>query len=88
MVFVSLRYAVMTFKSHSSYGVHIVYHLAIDRAGLTRGEITVITVLQVYANLACSLHLKLIQGSLCLGNNNLILKHGDISCFTVSIYFY
>ena len=31
---VSLRYSVMTFKSHSSYGVHIVNHLTAYRTCL------------------------------------------------------
>ena len=35
----------MTFKFHSSYGVHIVNHLAADAACLTGGEITVVALL-------------------------------------------
>jgi hypothetical protein len=48
---VSLRYSVVTFKSHSSYGVHIVDHLTADGACLTGSEITVVAVaVEVYAN--------------------------------------
>ena len=63
---VSLRYAVMTFKSHSSYGVHIVYHLTANRTGLLRGKATVVTLLKVYANFVCCLHLDLLKSLLCL----------------------
>ena len=64
---VSLRYAVMTFKSHSSYGVHIVYHLTADRASLTGSEIAVVAVaVKVYANFVCCLHLDLLKSLLCL----------------------
>ena len=36
----------------SSYGTHLLDHLATDRTGLAAGQITVVTVLQVNANLS------------------------------------
>ena len=41
----------MTFKSHSSYGVHIVDHLTADGTCLLGGEIAVVALLEVDTNL-------------------------------------
>ena len=49
--FMSLHDAIVTFKFHSSCGFHVLDHLAADGAGLTGGQVTVVTVGQVYANL-------------------------------------
>ena len=36
---------------HASYGIHLLDHLAADRTGLAAGQVTVVTVLQVDADL-------------------------------------
>lgn len=46
---------------------HFLDHLSADRACLTRGEIAVIAVCEVYADLVCRLHLELLHCCLCLG---------------------
>jgi len=54
----------MTFKPHSSYGVHIVDHLAANTTGLTGSDVAVVTLLQIYADLVCGFHLHVFQVSL------------------------
>ena len=58
---------------HSSYGTHLLDHLAADGAGFAGGQVTVVTVGQVHANLAGSLHLKLVHRFPSLGNVDLIV---------------
>ena len=36
---------------HASYGIHLLDHLAADGAGFAGGQVTVVTVGQVHANL-------------------------------------
>ena len=60
-------------KSRSSYGAHVLDHLAADGAGFAGGQVTVVTVGQVHANLAGSLHLKLVHRFPSLGNVDLIV---------------
>ena len=62
---VSLRYAVMTFKSHSSYGVHIVDHLATDGACLTGSKIAVISLVEGDTDFVRSFGLELLKSLLC-----------------------
>ena len=38
-------------KTHGVYGTHLLDHLAAHRAGLTAGQVAVIALLQVYADL-------------------------------------
>jgi hypothetical protein len=79
----SLHAAIVTFKFHSSCGFHVLDHLAADGAGLTGGQVTVVTVGQVYANLGSGLHLELVHCFPCLGNIDLIVAlHNSLSfCF-------
>ena len=42
---------VISCKSRGSYGAHVLDHLAADRAGLAGGQVAVVAVLQVDANL-------------------------------------
>ena len=51
---------------------HLLDHLAADRACLTGGQVTVVTVSQIDTNLGSSLHLELLHSSLSLGNIQLI----------------
>ena len=57
---------------------HLLHHLTADRACLTGGEIAVIALLQVNANLGSSFHLKFIERSLCLVNDNFISCHFNL----------
>ena len=49
-------------ETHSSYGTHLLDHLAADGAGLAAGEVAVIALLQVDADLTGRLHLEAIHG--------------------------
>ena len=42
--------SVSPFETHRSYGYHLLDHLAAHAAGLTRGQVAVVAVLQVDAN--------------------------------------
>ena len=49
-------------KSRSSYGAHVLDHLAADGAGFAGGQVAVIAVLQVDADLGGGFHLELVHG--------------------------
>ena len=51
---------------------HLLDHLAADGACLAGGQVTVVAVLQVYANFLGSLHLEAIHSFSCLGHIDLI----------------
>ena len=81
---VSLRYSVMTFKSNSSYGVHIVDHLSADRTCLTGGEIAVVAVVQIDTDFVCRFHLELVKS--CAGfGNQLVCCHCGNSSFGAAV---
>ena len=52
---------------------HLLDHLAADGACLTGGQVTVVTVGQVDANLGSSLHLELVHGLTSLGDIQLVV---------------
>ena len=52
-LYMSRRNTVISIKSRSSYGTHLLDHLAADGAGFTGGEVAVVAVLQVDAHLRC-----------------------------------
>ena len=67
-----------------SYGTHVLDHLAADGAGLTGGQVTVVTIGQVDAHFLGSLHLELIHGFLSLRNIDLVVVlHNRFSPFCV-----
>ena len=45
------RRPIRTDKPRASYGLHVLDHLSADRVGLTGGQIAVIALLEVHANL-------------------------------------
>ena len=59
---------VISCKSRGSYGAHVLDHLAADGAGLAGGQIAVIAVFQVDADLGCSFHFELVHGLTGLRN--------------------
>jgi len=63
---VSLDNAVCTLKFEGSHGCNVFDHLAADTAGFLGGQVTVIAILQVYANLVGSFHLELVESFLSL----------------------
>ena len=65
--------AIMASEVHRSYGTVVLDHLAADGASLTGGQVTVVTVSQVYANFLSSLHLKTVHSFPCLGNIDLVV---------------
>ena len=81
--FMSLGDAVMAGEVHSSYGTLIFDHLAADGASLAGGQVTVVTVGQVDADLRSGLHLELVHGLTGLGHIDLV-----IVLHTVSLLFY
>ena len=54
---------------------HLLDHLTAYGAGLLRGEVTVVTLLEVYTNFVCSFHLKSLHCFLCFRNQSFIACH-------------
>ena len=71
--FMSLRDAIVTFEFYSSCGFHVLDHLAADGAGFTGGQVTVVTVGQVDADLGSGLHLELVHCLTGLGDVDLVV---------------
>ena len=69
----SFFYAVFARVKFSYLGFLILYHLAADGAGLTGGQVTVVTVGQVNAHFLCSLHLEAIHSLASLRDVDLIV---------------
>ena len=67
---------------------HLLDHLPTDRAGLLGGQVTVVALLEVNANLICSLHLELVHCFSCLGYDILIACHGYIHPFVLHSNLY
>ena len=65
--------AVCSMECKGSYGTAFFDHLAADGASLAGGQVTVVTVGQVHANLGSSLHLELVHSFTSLGNVDLIV---------------
>ena len=77
-------------EARSMYGTHLLNHLTAYGAGLTAGQIAVITLLEVDADLACSLHLKLIHCGACFRYHALIgtvfrVSHNFDLSFTICV---
>ena len=53
---------------YGSCGAYVLYRLVADGASLAGGQVAVVAVGQVDANLLSSLHLELVHGFLSLGN--------------------
>ena len=70
---------ILPVKCHSSYGCHLLDHLAADGACLTGGQVTVVAVGQVDANFLGCLHLELIHCFTGLGNIDLVVVLHNIS---------
>ena len=51
---------------------HLADHLAADGTGLTAGELTVVAVLQIHADLGCCLHLELVHSLTGCGIDKMI----------------
>jgi len=54
---------------------HLLNHLTANGACLTGGELAVVAVLQVYANLGCSLHLEVLHSLFGFGDDDTISCH-------------
>ena len=63
----------VSIEKHVSYGTHCFHHLASYGACLPAGQVTVVAVGQVDADLACCLHLELVHCLPCLGDVQLIV---------------
>ena len=75
---VALCYAVRSMECKGSYGTILFDHLAADGASLTGGQVAVVAVGQVDANLLSCLHLELVHCLTSLGNIDLIVVlHND-----------
>ena len=80
-------YATFLDKKFSPFGRPVLDYLAADGAGFTGGQVTVVTVGQVNANLGCSLHLELVHGLTSLRNVNLIVVlHSDSLLFLFAVF--
>ena len=77
---------VCPFIVRSSYGTHLLDHLAADGAGLAGGDIAVIAVLEIYADLVCSFHFELLHCLACSRDNKMIagiVRHSFYISFSV-----
>ena len=70
---VALCNAVCSMECKELYGTILLDHLAADGAGLTGGQVTVITIGQIDTDFLCSLHLELVHSLASLGNIQLIV---------------
>ena len=67
---------------------HLLYHLTADASCLLCGEVAVVTLIEVNANFACSLHLELVKSFLCFGNKFLIACHNFNLLFSLCLNLY
>ena len=70
---VALCNAVCSMECKELYGTILFDHLAADGAGLTGGQVTVVTIGQVDAHFGCSLHLEAVHCLTGLRNIDLIV---------------
>ena len=73
-------------ESRGSYGAHVLDHLTADGAGFAGGEVAVVAVLKVDANLGGCLHLELVHSLACFGNVDVVavtVRH--IVCLLLSV---
>ena len=70
---VALCDAVSSMESKESYGTILFDHLAADGAGFAGGQVTVVTVGQIDADLGSGLHLELVHSLTGLGNIQLVV---------------
>ena len=68
---ISGRNTTDSLKLFSSSGTHVLAQLATDGAGLTGGQVAVVAVLEVHADLIGGLHLELVHGLTGLGDVDL-----------------
>ena len=65
--------AVGTLENFRSFRYTCFDHLATDGASLAGGEVTVVALVEVYANLVCCLLLELLKSLLCLLVSHFVL---------------
>ena len=73
---------VISCKSRGSYGAHVLDHLAADGAGFTGGEVAIVAVLEVDANLRRCFHLELVHSLASLGDVDVVavtVRHFECS---------
>ena len=80
-----LRSAVLPDKFRSSHGAHVLDHLAADGTGFPRGQVAVVTVGQIYADLGSGLHFELVHSLTSLGNVDLIVAL-HTCCFSFVVF--
>ena len=62
------RCSALSLIFRTSYGTHLLDHLAADGAGFAGGQVAVVALLEVDTDLVGSLHLELIHGLTSLGD--------------------
>ena len=71
--------------SRSSYGIHLLYHLASNGAGLAGSQIAVVALLQIDAHLVGGLHLEAVHGLAGVGVEDAVaaaavaVRHSSLS---------
>ena len=70
---VAHRNSILSLKYHASYGTHLLDHLAADGACLAGGQVTVVAVGQVDADLGSCLHLELVHSLTSLRDVDLVV---------------
>ena len=69
----TLSDSIFSFTGYSLLGTHLLDHLAADGAGFAGGQVAVVALLQVHADFAGRLHLKLVHSLPSLGNVDLVV---------------
>ena len=70
----------------SSYGTHPLDHLAAHGASLPGGQVAVVAVLQIHADLGSGLHLELLHGLLGLGNVKLVIVAAHLNSLLMVVF--
>ena len=72
--------------ARTSYGTHLLDHLAAHGAGLPGGQVAVVAVLQIHADLGSGLHLELLHGLLGLGNVKLVIVAAHLNSLLMVVF--
>ena len=64
---------------------HLLDHLATDRTGLSGGQVAIVALLQVNANLVGSFHFEFLHSGFRLGNNDFVVAGHSVTLLWFSI---
>ena len=80
------RNSIVSVESHGSYGCHIFDHLTADGACFLGGEVTVVSLLEVYADFCGCFHLETVECFFCFGNEISVVGHNKNIPFRICFF--